>query len=628
MIQQRRLPAATAFRHQGRRAVVSQVRRLIPDHSRLTDVQLQSAANDLRESLYTQKEPVETLQAKSFALSFEAIRRTIGAELFDVQLMASAALANGRVAEMATGEGKTLAAIPAAMYGALCGQSVHVATPNAYLAERDYSQLRSAFEFLGITVGLLPEGVADNHQKKLAYDSEVTYGTGYEFGFDFLRDQLACRSTKRRPLGQSFLDRLHGVDQPTQTRQRGRMLAIVDEVDNVLLDDAGSPLILSDRPTTSADDSDACRLAGQTVSTMRHAEHYRISVNGAIEITPCGIEKIYDPMIAIPVKQLRRPWTEYVEQAIRAEFLFHRDANYLVVDGQIQIVDGSTGRVFSDRSWTDGLHQAIEAKEGLVISSERSALAQITRQRYFRLYSGLCGMTGTAVGCESEFRTVYRMHVNEIPRRLPCQRTMFPMRTFANDSAKWKAVVAETKSQHDAGRPVLIGTRTISESETIADLLRQQKLPFQLLNGKQDAEEADIISKAGCHGEITIATDLAGRGTDIKLDDSAKERGGLHVIVSSPYELVRSERQLIGRCARQGDPGSARRFVSADDGFMRQHAPWLIPPILRCADARGEVSVDLGRRIHRVQRILEQERSASRIALMKNDLARDSLLNA
>jgi preprotein translocase subunit SecA len=618
---------ASRFNMRDFKKLQPRIRRVATKISQLSTSQLQSAANDLREAFHTQSADGESLLVEGFALSFEAIRRSIGIELFDVQLMAAAGLAKNVAVEMETGEGKTLAAAPAAMLGALRGQAVHIATPNAYLAERDYRLLCPAFETLGISVGHLPERDASETQKRQAYECEVTYGTGYEFGFDYLRDQLAGRSAVRKPLGESLLGRLYGVDEVDQKLQRGHMVTIVDEIDNVLLDDAGSPLILCQGATTSAEDSDACLLARRTISLLLGNEHYRISNDGAVQLTSHGVAAIYDESVPIPANQLRRPWTEYIEQALRAEFLFHRDANYLVVDGEIRIVDASTGRIFSDRTWADGLHQAIEAKEGLKVSNERSALAQVTRQRYFRLYSHLCGMTGTAVGCETEFRDVYALSVLKVPRRIPCQRTIFPMRTFADDSAKWAAIVTETMTQHRSGRPVLIGTRTIVQSERLADLLVRQNLPFQLLNGKQDAEEADVISNAGRHGSITIATNLAGRGTDIRLDATAKQRGGLHVIVSEPYELIRSERQLIGRCARQGDPGSARKFVSANDAFIQDYGRWLVRPMLRCADANGEVPVELSRKIRGIQRFVERKQAAARMSLMRRDLARDSLLS-
>ena len=307
--------------------------------------------------------------------------------------------------------------------------------------------------------------------------------------------------------------------------------------------------------------------------------------------------------------------------------MFHRDAHYVIDDGEIRIVDGSTGRIFSDRTWSDGLHQAIEAKEELTITSERSALAQITRQRYFQLYECLSGMTGTATGCEREFRDTYEMQLDRIPCRLPCQRTINPTRGFASADAKWSAIAEEVAEHWANSRPVLIGTRTIAESEVLADVLQAKGLPFQLLNGRQDAEEAAIIAAAGRSGAITIATNLAGRGTDIQLDEGARKHGGLHVIVSEPHELARIDRQLIGRCARQGDPGSTTTFISADDHLIQQHGPWLVRPIRQNASATDEIRIDLTTRIRGIQARVAQRQATARMDLMRRDLSRESLLS-
>ena len=346
-----------------------------------------------------------------------------------------------------------------------------------------------------------------------------------------------------------------------------------------------------------------------------------------MQLTEAGIERIHAADLEIPVAVLLRTWTEYVELALRAEFLLRLDVHYVVVQGVVQIVDASTGRIFSDRTWQDGLHQAVEAKEDVPITAQRHALAQITRQRYYRRYDRFCGMTGTAAGCEREFRQVYGLTVKVVPLRVPSRRLVLPTRFFATASAKWAAIVQSVLQIHAEQRPVLVGTRSICDSEHLAGLLQQRGLYFALLNGRQDATEAAIVARAGKKGAITIATNLAGRGTDIQLDRNLAARGGLHVILAECHESARIDRQLIGRCARQGDPGSAQTFVSAEDSLIQRFGPWLAESMRRHGDSLGEVAVDLTRPLRRLQRTAERFAYASRCALLRRDLSRDELLS-
>ena len=564
----------------------------------------------------------------SFALASEALRRTQGVELFDVQIYAALKLADGHVAEMQTGEGKTLSAVPVAVARGLTGQGVHVATPNTYLSQRDYEQLKPAYELLGLTAGLLPEPTSEI-ATRAAYECDITYGTGYQFGFDYLRDQLVLRrNLASKSLGHSIIDRLR-TRQPytTSVAQRSRAFAIVDEVDHVLIDDAGSPLILSDTGNSAATDADAHIMARALAIQMAPDRHYRwLPAVGRIELTPQGQERIFAPDVEIPVKQLRRAWTEYIEQALRAELLFRCDVHYIVQAGQVQIVDASTGRIFSDRTWQDGLHQAIEAKEQLEVTAEKHVLAQISRQRFYRLYEQLAGMTGTAQGCEREFKHVYQLSVTPIPLRVSSRRKTWPLRCFATSDAKWQAIARDIQAIHQTGRPVLVGTRSIADSEHLASVLTRNGLPFALLNGRQDEEEAELVSLAGRVSAITLATDLAGRGTDIRLQDHVRHLGGLHVIVAEPHESTRVDRQLTGRCARQGDPGSVQTYVCAQDALIQLHGPWLTKTLTAAADRNGEVRVDLTRRLRRLQRIAERMQFAARSQLLRRDLQRDSLL--
>lgn len=567
------------------------------------------------------------LLVAGLALAVEALRRAHGVEIYDVQLMAAMDMSRRCVAQMQTGEGKTLSAIAAALHLSFAGRGVHVITPNGYLAERDSRMAAAAAEVLDLSVGLLPE--RGNEAKKIpAYDADITYGTGHEFGFDYLRDQLTLRQNARRQLGERLLSQLD-LDLPVSrsTMQRGLAYAIVDEADSVLVDDAGSPLVLSPGTQQSAPDADVHRAAKELACELTQGVDYIIDrAAGRVAMTELGIQKCYRPDINIPVQLLTRPWTDYVQQSLHARHLFRRGVNYVVNNDEVRIVDQSTGRIFEDRSWQDGLHQAIETLEELPITAERTPIAQITRQRFFRLYDHLSGMTGTAIGCEREFRDVYRLEVDVIPVRLPSQRRMLPSRFFATSAARNTAVIESAVQMRKQGRAVLIGSRTISDSEDFAGQLASRQVPCQILNGLQDAEEADIIARAGTPGCITIATNLAGRGTDIALHPAVKEQGGLHVIVAECQTSGRMDRQLIGRCARQGDPGSAQIFVSAEDHLLITYGPWLSAAIRREAGDSGEVHADFTSQLNRIQKDSERHHYASRMQMLKQDLERDTLL--
>lgn len=587
-----------------------------------SDATIRNIADDLRDQVAVQRQCTKN---DAIALGIESLRRTTGIELYDCQILAALALASGMVAEMHTGEGKTFAVLPASVGAVLHGKSVHVATPNSYLAKRDYQLLQAAHELLGITISHLEES-APQVDKHRIYDAEVVYGTGCEFGFDFLRDQVARRPPKPTPLGAELIERLLRKSQMERTAMQLRhQVAIVDEVDNVLIDDADSPLILSSRSDQPAPDAEAFLAAQAIVTNLTCELDYRLH-GDQIELTTSGIERIHATDVVVPLDQLRRPWSEYVKQAIAAQRLLFRNVHYIVDDKTIRIIDESTGRIFDDRTWSSGLHQAVESKEGLPISTEAIALAQITRQRYYRIYQQLSGTTGTAIGCETEFQKVYSLPVISIPRRTACRCQVLPTRVLATAEVKWQAIVDEIAAVHRSRRPVLVGTASILDSFRVAELLSNQQVPYQLLNGVQDAEEAELVSQAGQSSAVTIATNLAGRGTDIRLSDEARRLGGLHVIVAQPHELHRVDRQLIGRAARQGDPGSARLFVSAEDTLIVRHGPWLQKPILTCANRHGELQIDIDHKIRNLQRLVERKLAAQRLQLLKQDFSRESFL--
>lgn len=508
--------------------------------------------------------------SRCFAVTAEALRRVTGRELYPVQLLAGVILTSGGIAEMQTGEGKTItAALPATAH-ALIGRGVHVVTSNAYLAERDQRELAPVYELLGLHSALLPERVADA-EKRRAYQADITYGTGYEFGFDYLRDQLKLApSNAPRRLGTRIAGTLQGTSPWTPLLQRGLHFAVVDEVDHVLLDDAASPLLLSLPTAQFAADIQAHQLAKTLADQLEQSVDYELDhYHQRVELTAAGRKKAHAQDLEVPFEILQRPWLEYVEAAVRANYLLRRDVHYVVANNELQLVDQATGRIFADRAWQQGLHQAVECREGLPITAEKRAAATITRQRFFRLYRHLSGMTGTAQGSEREFRDIYHLEVTSIPTHRPSRRQILAPVLSGSLTEKFAAIVTEALHTQSTGQPVMIGTRTIEDSERLADALASRGVAFQLLNGRQDANEAELVAQAGKLGMITIATNLAGRGTDILPDPAAIDRGGLHVIATERADSARVDRQLFGRSGRQGEPGSARFHLSPHDWLMR-----------------------------------------------------------
>lgn len=623
-----RVHAAAALKHVDPVQLIPHIRALSETLQQATDDQLQREVRVVRTELARGFKPGEPhVVVAGMSLACEAIRRACGVKLYDVQLLAAMAMTRRCIAQMQTGEGKTFVALASALHLALAGRGVHVVTPNVYLAERDSQRAGKVAAVLGLSAALLPERV-DAAQKRPAYDADITYGTGHEFGFDYLRDQLSLRQQAQQKLGERLLQQLRSdSDSARVSMQRGLAFAVVDEADSVLIDDAGSPLVLSFMSGEEAPDAAAHRMARLLADSLNVNSEYTLEESsGRVALTESGIQRIHAADVDIPVLQLARPWTEYVQQALRARHLFRRGIHYVVVNDEVRIVDESTGRIFEDRSWQDGLHQAIEAREELKITAEKAAIAQVTRQRFFRLYEHLSGMTGTATGCDRELLDVYQLEVHEIPLRVPSQRRMMPTRFFATQEAKWAAIAQAASEEHAAGRSVLIGTRSISESEFIALQLKRSQLPCEVLNGLQDATEADIVARAGQPGAITIATNLAGRGTDILLHCDVKAAGGLHVIVAECQTSSRMDRQLIGRCARQGDPGSAQVFVSADDTLIRHFGPWLAAALQRESNSSGEVEIDFTSQLRRIQASAERQSYTSRIHMLQKDVSRDSLL--
>lgn len=530
---------------------------------------------------------------------------------------------------MQTGEGKTFTALLPAFVWSRAGRGVHVATSNAWLAERDCRELQPIYELLGTSVGLIqaddpPEGKRD------AYNCDVTYAPGYELGFDYLRDRVALRQDPDAPLGSDFLRLLRSdALQAGLKLQRTLASAVIDEVDNVLIDEACSPLMLSSDANRAAEDAAAHRFACTFADELLEGEHCRVDgAAGTVQLTSAGRERIWQDSESLPLKCLLRPWETYVTQALRARHLIHRDVHYVVKDDGVVIVDESTGRLFEERTWRDGLHQAVEARAGVEVTAEKRPLARIGRQTFFRMYAQMCGMTGTAMDSEHEFHEFYRLGVTTIPTHRPCLRQIAPTRYFQSGDAKWETIAREAARIHATGQPLLIGTRSIATSEVISARLSDLNVDFQVLNGRQNKEEADIVADAGRAGTVTIATNMAGRGTDIKPDEEALQRGGLYVMSTEQHDSRRVDRQLVGRAARQGQPGCAASFVSADDALLTHYGGWFATSMRRMnADQSGEIKSDLSRQLRRIQATAERTRFIQRRQLFLQENHRDSVLN-
>lgn len=597
------------------RAQIAETARLEPEIKTLSDEALRARFQGLRPA-FAEGIPLGRLP-EAFALVREAVVRTKGIRPYDVQVMAGLVMSRGQLAEMATGEGKTLVATLPACVLALAGKGVHVATVNAYLAQRDFELMKCIFEFLGLTAVFLPEK-ASPEKKRDAYAADITYGTGYEFGFDYLRDQLALLGAPAPKLGRKWCETLLGLPPvaPPVIAQRPLAYAVIDEIDSVLIDEAVTPLVIS-RPMPQGPNPEApiYKKADEAARALKEGEHYELSsAERRLALTREGMERSYELRPAKTPAPLRRAWHEYVEQALKARHLFERDVNYLVRKGAVEIIDENTGRSFADRKWRGGLHQAVEAKEGAEISHETESDVTISRQRFYKLYPFICGMSGTASEEEGELLSVYGLRVFPIPRNKPMQRVDMPPRMFGTRRAKHEAIVREAREVLRTGRPVLVGTRTVLQSEALAKLFEREGVRCVLLNARQDADEAGIVGEAGRGGRVTIATNMAGRGTDIKLGPGVHELGGLHVIAEERNESRRIDRQLSGRAGRQGDPGSSQFFLSYEDDLVARSAE--TPPQ---APEEGELPAHHARVVDVCQLRYERSMAMRREGVMRDD---------
>jgi preprotein translocase subunit SecA len=593
---------------------------LEPDVQALSDEALRGKTVEFRERLGN-GESLDDILYEAFAAVREARWRDSQQRMFDVQMMGGIVLHEGDIAEMKTGEGKTFVASTALYLNALTGLGVHLVTVNDYLAKRDAEWNRGVFERLGVTVGAI-ENMMPFSQRKVAYEADITYGTNSEFGFDYLRDNMAVSA-----------DNLV---------QRSHSFAIVDEVDSILIDEARTPLIISGEPETAAKTYyDFARI----VKELEGAPATRKSAKGEDETELSGADYLYDEKHktvspaqtaldaverALRVENLYDPrnvhLVNHLSQALKAQSLYKRDVDYVVQDGEVKIVDEYTGRIMEGRRWSEGLHQAIEAKEGVAIREENVTLATITLQNYFRLYEKLAGMTGTAKTEEKEFVEIYNLHVVEIPTNVAVARLDQNDFIFKSKDAKWDAVAADIVERHEKGQPVLVGTIAVETSEYLSEVLTRRGIPHNVLNAKEHERESEIIQFAGEPGTVTIATNMAGRGVDIKLGEGVREVGGLYVLGTERHESRRIDNQLRGRSGRQGDPGETRFYLSAQDDLVRLFAGDRIHGIMnrfKIPDDQPMEASILSRQIEGAQKKVEEQNFVAR----KNVLKYDDVMN-
>ncbi len=528
------------------RAIADHINEIEPNYVKLSDANLVAKTDEFKRRLQ-KGETLDDILPEAFAVVREASKRVLGMRHFDVQLIGGICLHRGNIAEMRTGEGKTLVATLPVYLNALTGNGVHVVTVNDYLATRDSEQMGRLYNFLGLSTGLIVANL-DFNQRKEAYACDITYGTNNEFGFDYLRDNM--------------------VSDVSQMVQRPLNYAIVDEVDSILIDEARTPLIISGPGQRSTDNY--YKLAKIVPHLVKDEDYTIDEKQKTIAPTDSGIAKV-EKMLGVEnlYDSENIELNHLLGASLRAYAMMHRDTDYVVKDGEVVIVDEFTGRLMFGRRYSDGLHQAIEAKEGLKVERESQTLASVTFQNYFRMYKKLAGMTGTAKTEEKEFIDIYGLEVLPIPPNKPLARIDLPDQIFKTKAAKYRAVVRNAVERHQTGQPILIGTTSITQSEELSDMLLRAGVPHKVLNAKHHEKEAEIVADAGQMGMVTIATNMAGRGTDITLGEGVPELGGLAILGTERHESRRIDNQLRGRAGRQGDPGSSQFFLSLEDDLMR-----------------------------------------------------------
>ena len=540
---------------------VAQINALEPTYEKMSDDELKIKFNELKAQVVEEKVTLDQILNDVFALVREASKRVLKMRHFDVQLIGGMVLNEGRIAEMKTGEGKTLVATLPVILNAMSGKGVHVVTVNDYLAKRDATQMGELYNFLGLSVDVILSGGYDDEVRQAAYNADITYGTNSEFGFDYLRDNMKFEA------GQKV--------------QRGHNFVIVDEVDSILIDEARTPLIISGPTNRTLDgyiraDQVAKQLtrgtpADPNVPGSKPTGDFIVDEkNRTIMITEAGISKAEKLFGVENLYNLENAvLSHHLDQALKAHNLFEKDVHYVVKDGEVVIVDEFTGRLSEGRRFSEGLHQALEAKEGVKIQEESQTLADTTYQNYFRMYKKLAGMTGTAQTEATEFSQIYNLEVISIPTNVPVKRIDQNDLIYKTQNEKFKAVIDEVKKAHEKGQPVLVGTASIERSEVLHEMLKKAGIPHSVLNAKNHEKEAEIIAQAGVKGAVTIATNMAGRGVDIRIDDEVRNLGGLYIIGTERHESRRIDNQLRGRAGRQGDPGMSRFYLSLEDNLLR-----------------------------------------------------------
>ena len=540
---------------------VAQINALEPTYEKMSDDELKIKFNELKAQVVEEKVTLDQILNDVFALVREASKRVLKMRHFDVQLIGGMVLNEGRIAEMKTGEGKTLVATLPVILNAMSGKGVHVVTVNDYLAKRDATQMGELYNFLGLSVDVILSGGYDDEVRQAAYNADITYGTNSEFGFDYLRDNMKFEAS--------------------QKVQRGHNFVIVDEVDSILIDEARTPLIISGPTNRTLDgyiraDQVAKQLtrgtpADPNVPGSKPTGDFIVDEkNRTIMITEAGISKAEKLFGVENLYNLENAvLSHHLDQALKAHNLFEKDVHYVVKDGEIVIVDEFTGRLSEGRRFSEGLHQALEAKEGVKIQEESQTLADTTYQNYFRMYKKLAGMTGTAQTEATEFSQIYNLEVISIPTNVPVKRIDQNDLIYKTQNEKFKAVIDEIKKAHEKGQPVLVGTASIERSEVLHEMLKKAGIPHSVLNAKNHEKEAEIIAQAGVKGAVTIATNMAGRGVDIRINDEVRDLGGLYIIGTERHESRRIDNQLRGRAGRQGDPGMSRFYLSLEDNLLR-----------------------------------------------------------
>ncbi|HET7479361.1 MAG TPA: preprotein translocase subunit SecA [Rubrobacteraceae bacterium] len=582
---------------------VAEVNALEPEIEKLSDSALAAKTDEFRERL-AQGATLDGILPEAFAVVREASRRTLGMRPFDEQVMGGIVLHEGKIAEMKTGEGKTLAATMPVYLNALAGKGVHVVTVNDYLVRRDAGWMGQIYQFLGLSVGIIQDGHGFD-ERKVAYASDITYGTNAQFGFDYLRDNIATETD--------------------QLVQRDLVYAIVDEVDSILIDEARTPLIISGMPESAADTY--YRFAA-IIPRLKEGEDYEVDEKKRqVAPTESGVEKVEKALgLENLYDNVNTNLVNHLNQALRAQTLFNRDVEYLVRDGQVFIVDEFTGRVLEGRRYSEGLHQAIEAKEGVEILEENQTVATVTIQNFFRQYDKLAGMTGTAATEADEFMHIYKMEVVSIPTHKDMIRDDRDDLVYKTKKAKYAAAIEDIEERYRKGQPVLVGTVSVEVSEHLATMLKRRGVPHNVLNAKQHEREAQTIAEAGERGAVTIATNMAGRGTDIKLGPGVAELGGLYVLGTERHESRRIDNQLRGRSGRQGDPGESRFFLSFEDDLLRLFGGDRMQGIIDRIGLEEDVPIEAGMISNSVRRAQEQVESRN-FEIRKRILEYDDVLN-